>query len=205
MAYPKKADQLVGPDGLRANQRRFLKCFAACGTLSHAAKAAKVALCMHSTWMRDNGDNGVAYRAMFEEAKQEASENLEAEARRRAVEGIRKRKFHPKTGAMYYEHEYSDTLLIFLLKGAIPEKYKEAKSVVIKGGVGNQKITNNQINEIRQQYMEIDVSKLSLEEAEILMKAIGKADEVTPQQLSLPGPVLDLVQSTEPPDEEQSS
>lgn len=202
MGSPKKADMIVGPDGLRANQRRFLKCFAQCGTVAHAAKAAKVEKGCHGAWKK--GDNAEIYLAAFEEAQQEAADNLEREAIRRAVEGVQVRKFHPKTGKQYYENHYSDTLLIFLMKGARPEKYKEAKSVVIKGGVGNSRVTN-QINEIRQQYMEIDVSKLSLEEAEILMKAIGQAKEVTPETLSLPGPVIDLAKSTEPPDEEQPS
>jgi hypothetical protein len=32
---------------------------------------------------------------------------------------------HPVTHEPYYELEYSDTLLIFLLKGIRPEKYRE--------------------------------------------------------------------------------
>lgn len=33
------------------------------------------------------------------------------------------------TGRPYYEHSYSDTLLIFLTKGALPERYREIREV----------------------------------------------------------------------------
>lgn len=42
-------------------------------------------------------------------------------------------------GAPYYEHEYSDTLLIFLLKGAMPEKY--TKRVELRGLFANLDMT----------------------------------------------------------------
>jgi hypothetical protein len=70
--------------------------------------------------------------AAFREAEIEATETLEAEAHRRAVEGLRRLKFDkgqavldPATGDPYTEMEYSDTLLIFLLKARAPEKYRE--------------------------------------------------------------------------------
>lgn len=65
-------------------------------------------------------------------SEDEYIERLEAEADRRAVEGIRKKKFDkgqpvidPETGRQYEEREYSDTLLIFRLKGTRPEKYRD--------------------------------------------------------------------------------
>ena len=57
---------------------------------------------------------------------------------RRAKDGLVKYKFkrdgtpleHPVTGEPYYELEYSDTLLIFLLKAARPHKFRDnAKAV----------------------------------------------------------------------------
>ena len=75
---------------------------------------------------------GEAYREAFEEAQEMACDAFEYEARRRAIEGVKRFKFHngkpiidPETGQPYFEYEYSDTLLIFLLKGAMPEKYRE--------------------------------------------------------------------------------
>ena len=57
----------------------------------------------------------------FDAAQEEACERLEAEARRRAVEGVDE----PRTVAGQREivKRYSDALLIFLMKGANPEKY----------------------------------------------------------------------------------
>ncbi|MCH8830439.1 MAG: hypothetical protein IID45_12760, partial [Planctomycetes bacterium] len=76
----------------------------------------------------------------------EAGPGSEAEARRRAIDGVVKLKFHngqlikiplvqdgkpvcDEAGAVvmvpYTEHAYSDVLLIFLMKGAQPEKYRE--------------------------------------------------------------------------------
>lgn len=60
-----------------------------------------------------------------------AATNLEDEALRRAKDGLRRLKFgkdglplnDPETNKPYTEYEYSDTLLMFLLKGLLPEKY----------------------------------------------------------------------------------
>jgi hypothetical protein len=58
---------------------------------------------------------------------------LEDEAVRRAMHGLVRFKFtkggepllHPTTGEPYYELEYSDTLLALLLKGRVPERYRD--------------------------------------------------------------------------------
>jgi hypothetical protein len=83
----------------------------------------------------------------WKDALEESADLLEQEARRRAYEGVRRLKFdrgklitipllddegkfvlggdgEPLT-TPYVEHEYSDTLLIFLLKGVRPEVYRE--------------------------------------------------------------------------------
>lgn len=97
------------------------------------------------------------FAADWAAALEEAADLLEQEARRRAYEGVRRLKFDrgrlitiPLEDAEgkpvldkddkpvmvpYVEHEYSDTLLIFLLKGANPEKYRERHEVDHKGRV----------------------------------------------------------------------
>lgn len=83
------------------------------------------------------------YRKCFEEATDEAADLLEEEARRRAVEGVFRFKFDkngnplvdPRTSEPYQELEYSDTLLIFLLKGARPEKFCDRQRVFQEGGL----------------------------------------------------------------------
>ena len=44
---------------------------------------------------------------------------------------------NPETGETehYAEREYSDLLTIFLLKGAMPEKYRERRGVEVSGGL----------------------------------------------------------------------
>jgi hypothetical protein len=52
------------------------------------------------------------------------ADQLEQEARRRAHDGVRKPVYQGGKRVGYIQ-EYSDTLLIFLLKGLRPEKYRE--------------------------------------------------------------------------------
>lgn len=98
----------------------FLAAYAQLGNVSAAAIAAKCSRRDHYRWLKD--DTG--YKARFDDAHKEACENLEAEARRRAVEGVEEPVFH-KGQVCGTIRKYSDTLLIFLLKGAVPEKYRE--------------------------------------------------------------------------------
>jgi hypothetical protein len=73
------------------------------------------------------------FAAAVAEALEDGCDLLEAEARRRAVEGVPRPKFDragrpiidPATGLQYVEREYSDTLLIVLLKAHRPEKFRE--------------------------------------------------------------------------------
>ncbi len=110
-------------------QATFLETYAAMGNVSAAAKLAGVGRRTHYDWLAADA----AYATRFAEAVDEAADRLEAEARRRAVEGLVRYKFdkqgdplkHPASGEAYFEREYSDTLLIFLLKGARPDKYAE--------------------------------------------------------------------------------
>lgn len=60
----------------------------------------------------------------WDEALEEACDLLEAEARRRGVEGIDKPVYHEGVKVDTIK-QYSDTLLIFLLKGARPHKYRD--------------------------------------------------------------------------------
>ncbi len=63
-------------------------------------------------------------RLRWAEALREACDILEGEAWRRAVQGV-ERPIHYQGAQVDTIREYSDTLLIFLLKGARPEKYRE--------------------------------------------------------------------------------
>lgn len=90
------------------------------GNILHAAKAAEIDRTEHYRWMAEPG-----YAARFEDAANDAVDVLEAEARRRAINGVKEPVgWHlGKPGG--YVKRYSDTLLIFLLKGARPAVYRE--------------------------------------------------------------------------------
>jgi hypothetical protein len=64
------------------------------------------------------------FRGAWDDAIDEAVDVLEGEARRRAVEGTDRPVFYKgkQVGAI---REYSDKLLIFLLKANRPEKYRD--------------------------------------------------------------------------------
>ncbi len=104
---------------LRPKQRAFLGTYAACGCIRYAARNAKCSRSAHYKWMQD-----AAYAEAFAEAREAACDVLESEARRRAVEGVVRPVYYRGkiVGTM---RKYSDTLLIFLMKAAMPQKYRD--------------------------------------------------------------------------------
>jgi hypothetical protein len=107
-------------------KRAFLAAYSELGTVTHAADAAGIDRRSHSNWM--HSDPG--YRDAFESAGEMAVQHLEREARRRAIEGTEKPVYQggKLVGTI---REYSDTLLIFLLKGARPERYRERVDLTV--------------------------------------------------------------------------
>jgi len=116
------------PENRHARKRAYLKALEQTGAVTVASDAASIDRKMPSEWREKDAE--------FADAEQVALSNfadrLEKEAVRRAIKGVRKKKFtgkgepveDPETGEQYIEREYSDTLLIFMLKGARPDKYK---------------------------------------------------------------------------------
>ena len=84
----------------------MLELFQELGTVTAACEGAGVSRQAHYNWLRDDAD----YKARFQALEDQCAVLLEDEARKRALAG-------------------SDTLLIFLLKGARPEKYRERSEV----------------------------------------------------------------------------
>jgi len=104
-------------------------------SVSHAARLTGFS---RTTWYLARRDDP-ALAADWESACEEGADRLEDEAVRRAVEGVRKERTVTSQGrALRDEHgnlvkdvdiDYSDTLLIFLLKGRRPDKYAERRKV----------------------------------------------------------------------------
>jgi hypothetical protein len=110
----------------RRNQQRVLDAYRRLGNVTAACAQASVGRRTHHQWMQRDP----LYAVDFGEAREEAVDRLEAEARRRAF-GVTRTLYHAgreitnEQGQPATIREYSDTLLIFLLKGAKPEKYRE--------------------------------------------------------------------------------
>jgi hypothetical protein len=104
---------------LRPKQRAFLGVYRQCGNVQAAARAARCARSQHYWWLKQP-----AYAEAFKDAHAEACDALESEAWRRAVEGV-VRPVYYRGKIVGMERKYSDTLLIFLMKGAMPEKYRD--------------------------------------------------------------------------------
>jgi hypothetical protein len=105
---------------LQPNKKAFLGALAETGNITSASKLAGIDRTTHYRWLKEDP----AYAAAVEDAFVQAAENLEREARRRAVQGTDKPVYY-KGERVDTVKEYSDTLLIFLLKGAMPDKYSE--------------------------------------------------------------------------------
>lgn len=107
-----------------ASQGEFLKAVSEIGTISGAARLVGISRDVHYDWMQDP-----AYAARFEVAVDRFSDNLEREAIRRAYEGTEEPVGWHQGEPGGYVRRYSDTLMIFLLKGAKPKKYRERYEV----------------------------------------------------------------------------
>lgn len=123
-------------------QQAFLAAFAECGNIAASAKAAGVDRSSHYKWLGDPD-----YASRFAEAQEAACELLEAEARRRAIEGEAELQTYngepvfvwvdedgqvvpaddPRANERtpLYRYRKSDTLVIFLLKSLKPEVYRD--------------------------------------------------------------------------------
>ena len=104
----------------KRRQAAFLEAYITCGTITHAARMAKIARLTHYTWLA----GGKEYQKAFAEAEIAATDALVQEARRRAIQGVSEPILY-KGKVVKTIQKYSDHLLMFLIKGALPEVYRE--------------------------------------------------------------------------------
>lgn len=116
---------------------KFIDIFSDCGNVSRSCEILGVS--RRSAY--NHKDRDPKFAEMWDDAQSRYVEKLEAEADRRATEGLLKKKFltngepviDPETGKQYLEREYSDTLLIFRLKALAPKRYRENLDVTSAG------------------------------------------------------------------------
>ena len=130
MAKTKKSKSRGSRQILTAKQGVFLAAYGGCMTVTHAAEAAKITRQTHYDWL----EKDPKYATAFEQAKQEASDRLEAEARRRAVDGVEEPVYYLGK-VVGTKLVYSDGLLTFLLKGVLPHKYRDRVDMAHSGSM----------------------------------------------------------------------
>lgn len=106
-------------------KRAFLATFRLTGNVTIACQEVGV----HRSTIYDWREQDPAFVLAMEQARVEASDLLEEEARRRAVVGTEEPVFgrvgRDQDGEIGAIRRYSDSLLIFLLKGNRPDKFRE--------------------------------------------------------------------------------
>lgn len=109
-------------------RQTFLDEMARTGVIADACRAAQIRYSTYRRWLQDE-----EFAEAFEDAKQEAADALESEARRRAIEGVTRAKvIGSGDNAMFIEEQqYSDTLLLALLKAHKPDKFADRSKTEI--------------------------------------------------------------------------
>jgi hypothetical protein len=118
---------------LTPKMRAFLAAYGRTGRIGQAAEAAKVNRGTHHTWLRDSA----AYRLAFEQTAELIGSMAEDAAVERAIHGIKKLVTYrgraiKVNGQPLYETEYSDQLLLAILKKVIPA-YRERTAMEHSG------------------------------------------------------------------------
>ena len=123
-------------------EREFFGALAMTCRVDKACEQAGIA--RQTAYNRRSADADFANR--WGEAKRIGAEALEDEAMRRAAEGVDEPVFHQgaQVGTI---RKYSDTLAIFLLKGAMPDKYRDNAKLELAGRVELSKLSDQELDD----------------------------------------------------------
>lgn len=142
----------------RTKKAEFLNQFSMNGNITKSAEYVGIERSSHYRWMKEDPE----YRALYAEAEDQFADNLEAEARRRAFEGYEEDVYY-QGDIVGQQRKFSDTLLIFLLKGAKPQKYKDRveQETTHKGGLDLElrKLTTDELKDMLEAGEAIDEEK----------------------------------------------
>lgn len=112
------------PKSKLAYQRRMLEALASGMSPTPAARAAGVGRSTAYLWRQSDPD----FAAKWDEAVADGIDLLEEEVRRRAVDGVNERPIYHRGVQVGEIKDYSDKLLIFLLKTRRPEVYAPSRN-----------------------------------------------------------------------------
>lgn len=111
-------------------KKKYLENYLATANRTFAAEAAGVSYWTHYAWLKNDPE----YKKAFEAAKEIIVDRAEDEAWRRGMKGIDKPIYY-KGQRVDVIKEYSDILLMFMMKGERPDKYNEK---VVQQHIGDQ-------------------------------------------------------------------
>jgi len=117
-------------------KRAFIAAYRTTASVHAAGRAAKVRPELHYQWLKSDA----VYRLAWETVQDQAAQTLEDEAVRRAREGVKSMRIHQglpvKHGRkILYDVEYSDQLLLALLKRFRPALYRERTETQVTGSL----------------------------------------------------------------------
>jgi len=111
---------LPEPKPLTHRQRKFLAVFSMCGNIAQSCRQLRIGRVMPFDWQKKNP----VFKKAFQQAREEAADRLEEEARRRAVDGVTEPVFY--LGQQVGEiRKFSDGLLVKLMAAARPGKFRD--------------------------------------------------------------------------------
>lgn len=120
--------------------QKFIECLLTGCTISGAVRKCKI----HISLPYQRRKTDAEFRKVWKEAAQINTKLMEEEAVRRAYHGTLKPVYH-KGVKIGHVREYSDTLMIFLLKARNPAKYRDGLNA--DGGNGSFVLNVNIVNE----------------------------------------------------------
>lgn len=117
--------------GTAEKKSRFLDELRKRYSVYHAARAAGIGRTTAYRWRGEDED----FARAWDEALEDAIDTLEASVYERALHGVEEPVYYggEEVGTV---RRYSDTLAIFLLKGAKPDKYRERSTTELTGPGG---------------------------------------------------------------------
>ena len=121
-------------------EQDFLDALADACNVRHACSVADIARSSAYLWRQEDAE----FAKRWDKALEVGAEALEDEAVRRAREGWEEPIYYQGT-ACGTVRKYSDTLLIFLLKGAKPDKYRDNAKVELGGSLNVTDLSDDEI------------------------------------------------------------
>jgi hypothetical protein len=115
---------------VRRSKHAFLECYALWANISYACEQSGVNRANVYRWQEHDPE----FAAAFHTAEQAATERLEKEAWRRATEGTpyeRTSYWHGEPVGTDRKIEYSDNLMMLLLRARRPDLYREKVDVAV--------------------------------------------------------------------------